>query len=153
VTRREAEVLEAVGEHLTNAEIASRLYVSERTVETHVSSLLRKLQMSNRRELVGLARGGAGSGAGADQTFPVSLELALESTPLIGRSQELARLRELWRRASAGRSLIAIVTGEAGIGKSRLVTELAADVNRAGGAVRLGPVSRTTTRRSRVCAT
>jgi DNA-binding NarL/FixJ family response regulator len=51
VTRREAEVLDALGEHLTNAQIASRLYVSERTVESHVSSLLRKFQVANRQEL------------------------------------------------------------------------------------------------------
>ena len=57
VTRKEAEVLESLGEHLTNAEIAARMYVSERTVESHVSSLLRKLHATNRRELGTLARG------------------------------------------------------------------------------------------------
>ena len=51
VTAREAEVLAAVGERLTNAEIASRLFVSARTVETHIASLLRKLGAANRREL------------------------------------------------------------------------------------------------------
>jgi DNA-binding CsgD family transcriptional regulator len=56
VTRKEAEVLGGLREHLTNAEIAARMYVSERTVETHVSSLLRKLGASNRRELARLAR-------------------------------------------------------------------------------------------------
>ena len=55
ITRKEAEVLAGLGEHLTNAEIAARMFVSERTVETHVSSLLRKLQASDRRELGRLA--------------------------------------------------------------------------------------------------
>jgi FixJ family two-component response regulator len=41
VSAREAEVLAALGEHLTDAEIATRLFISVRTVESHVSSLLR----------------------------------------------------------------------------------------------------------------
>jgi predicted ATPase/class 3 adenylate cyclase len=55
VTRKETEVLAGLVEQLSNAEIAARMYVSERTVETHVSSLLRKLGVSNRRELGRLA--------------------------------------------------------------------------------------------------
>jgi predicted ATPase/class 3 adenylate cyclase len=55
VTRQEAEVLAGLGEHLTNAEIAARMFVSERTVDSHVSSLLRKLHASDPRELGRLA--------------------------------------------------------------------------------------------------
>src|SRR5260221_14754005 len=44
VSSREAEVLAAIEEHLTNAEIAARLFSSVRTVGGHFSSLLRKLQ-------------------------------------------------------------------------------------------------------------
>jgi DNA-binding CsgD family transcriptional regulator len=55
ISRREGEVLALVGEHLTNAEIADRLYISVRTVESHVSSLLRKLDLTDRRELAHLA--------------------------------------------------------------------------------------------------
>ena len=43
VSSREFDVLEAVAERMTNAEIVDRLSVSHRTVESHVSSLLRKL--------------------------------------------------------------------------------------------------------------
>src|SRR5260370_25628808 len=49
VSAREAEVLAALGERLTNAEIGDRLFISIRTVESHVSSLLRKLQVDDRR--------------------------------------------------------------------------------------------------------
>src|SRR5262245_29411401 len=55
VSEREAEVLALVGERLTNAEIAGRLYISIRTVESHVSSLLRKLDQTDRRALADLA--------------------------------------------------------------------------------------------------
>ena len=55
VSEREAEVLALVGEHLTNQEIARRLVISVRTVESHVSSLLRKLEVADRRALAELA--------------------------------------------------------------------------------------------------
>lgn len=55
VTRREADVLSALQERLSNAEIAERLVLSRRTVESHVASLMRKLGAANRLELGGIA--------------------------------------------------------------------------------------------------
>ena len=43
---------------------------------------------------------------------------------LVGRADERARLTELWRSAERGRAQLVLVTGEPGIGKSRLVEEL-----------------------------
>jgi DNA-binding CsgD family transcriptional regulator len=51
VTAREAQVLALVGAGLPNSEIGERLYVSVRTVEKHVSSLLAKLAARNRADL------------------------------------------------------------------------------------------------------
>jgi DNA-binding CsgD family transcriptional regulator len=56
VTSREMDVLLLVGERLSNREIAERLFVSPRTVETHVASLQRKLGLAARRDLVEAAR-------------------------------------------------------------------------------------------------
>jgi class 3 adenylate cyclase len=46
----------------------------------------------------------------------------------VGRSAELARLRDAFDRAKGGRATLALVTGEAGIGKTRLVEEFARSV-------------------------
>jgi DNA-binding CsgD family transcriptional regulator len=51
ITRREAEVLALVIEGLANREIAERLYLSVRTVEKHVESLLRKTATRTRTQL------------------------------------------------------------------------------------------------------
>jgi DNA-binding CsgD family transcriptional regulator len=50
LTAREVEVLELVGEGLRNADIAGRLFVSEKTVGHHVSAILRKLGVRTRGE-------------------------------------------------------------------------------------------------------
>lgn len=138
VSKKEAEVLQAVAEHLTNAEIAARLYVSERTVESHVSSLLRKLGVGNRRELANLARSAVVEHHEEPPSLPAPLQLAIESGPLVGRAVELRWLLDVWRRAVGGRSLVAVVTGEAGIGKSRLVADFALRVHRQGATVLMG---------------
>lgn len=56
VTAREAEVLGLVAERLPNKDIAARLYLSPRTVEKHVASLLAKLCAEDRGELIDRAR-------------------------------------------------------------------------------------------------
>ena len=57
LSAREVEVLLLLDEHLGTDQIAKRLFISEHTVRSHVKSLLRKLDVSSRREaLEALAR-------------------------------------------------------------------------------------------------
>jgi DNA-binding CsgD family transcriptional regulator len=69
LTRREVEVVRLLGEGLTNAEIAARLYISTKTVGHHVSNVLAKLGASTRGE------------AGAWAIRNLSLAPAQERTP------------------------------------------------------------------------
>ncbi len=51
LTPREREVLQHVARGYTYKEIGARLFISVKTVETHVSAVLRKLQLANRHQL------------------------------------------------------------------------------------------------------
>ena len=56
LTRRQAHVLELVGEGMTNAEIAARLCISGKTAEHHVSAIMARFGATSRREAVTEAR-------------------------------------------------------------------------------------------------
>ncbi len=61
----------------------------------------------------------------ADASAPALARSATAGpAPLVGRRSERAALRAAWQRAAAGESLVALISGEAGIGKSRLAEEL-----------------------------
>jgi DNA-binding CsgD family transcriptional regulator len=55
LSNREIEVLRLLGEGLTNAEIAARLYISTKTVATHVGNVFAKLHLRNRAEAAAFA--------------------------------------------------------------------------------------------------
>src|SRR5262245_5464922 len=113
VTVREAEVLWAVSERMRNREIAERLHLSVRTVESHIAALLRKLGVPDR---VALAETGAQlrRTAGTDSALPTPL------TSLVGRENETTELIELL----ATRRLITLI-GPGGVGKTRLALRVA----------------------------
>ena len=141
VSAREADVLAAVGEHLTNAEIAARLFISVRTVESHVSSLLRKLGMADRRELaryaaevaanadVAATRSGTGPAGPGDAARPLAQAIPTPLTSFVGRAAE----REALAKAIAAHRLVTAV-GPGGVGKTRLAIAVAAETVGLGGA-------------------
>jgi DNA-binding SARP family transcriptional activator len=61
-----------------------------------------------------------------------------DAAPFVGREAELAVLVAAWERAAAGARHVVMVTGEAGIGKTRLTTEAARRVSAVGGLVLFG---------------
>ncbi|HKE70399.1 MAG TPA: LuxR C-terminal-related transcriptional regulator [Nocardioidaceae bacterium] len=121
VSEREAEVLALLGEHLTNAQIAGRLYISVRTVESHVSSLLRKLDLADRRALAELADGLHTDRDSDLRTAHPTLPEHL--TSFVGRTAERAALAEV---VDEHRLITAV--GPGGVGKTRLSVAVAADL-------------------------
>src|SRR5262249_38515862 len=119
VSAREAQILALVGEHRSNAEIGAQLFISVRTVETHLSSLLRKLGGRDRRALADFAT----ELARAERTSRALAGLPSPLNPFIGRAQERAELREA---VGAHRQVTAV--GPGGVGKTRLALAAAADL-------------------------
>ncbi|MET9274451.1 LuxR C-terminal-related transcriptional regulator [Kribbella sp. NPDC003557] len=113
VSAREAEVLAALAGDRSNAQIARRLQISIRTVESHISSLLRKYGVADRHELAALAEAqpeGFSTPTGPGTTF-------------VGREQDSAELT----RALGSNRLVSLL-GPGGVGKTRLALQVAAEI-------------------------
>lgn len=115
ISEREAEVLAALGARLSNAQIANRLHISVRTVESHVSSLLRKYGVTDRWALAELARSDSGE-PGRIADLPAS------GTTFVGRGAERAAVR-----AAIQEARLVTLLGPGGVGKTRLAAVVAGD--------------------------
>jgi predicted ATPase/DNA-binding CsgD family transcriptional regulator len=122
ISEREAQVLTLLGEHLTNAEIGARLFISARTVESHVGSLLRKLGAADRRALAGI---GVAEAARRDRSQPDATPPPLPSplTSFLGRRAERAALAD-----AVGEHRLVTALGSGGVGKTRLALAVAGDL-------------------------
>jgi DNA-binding NarL/FixJ family response regulator len=56
LTNRQLQVLKLIADELTNNEIAHRLFISSKTVEHHISTILSKLNVQSRQEAAVFAR-------------------------------------------------------------------------------------------------
>ncbi|MFF4616205.1 LuxR C-terminal-related transcriptional regulator [Nonomuraea jabiensis] len=113
ISQREAEVLAALGARMSNAQIAGRLHISVRTVESHISSLLRKYGVADRWAL-------------ADEALRQSpppghlTGLPAPRTAFFGRAAEQDLALGL-----LGKARLVTLLGAGGIGKTRLAVAVA----------------------------
>jgi DNA-binding NarL/FixJ family response regulator len=61
LAKREAEVARLVADGMSNKQIGTRLFISERTVDSHVRSILNKLGVNTRAQIAGWVRSSNGS--------------------------------------------------------------------------------------------
>src|SRR5450755_2669826 len=124
LTRREQEVLELMAFGLANKEIASRLSLSRRTVETHIDHVLSKLDAPTRaRAVVEAGRAGLLDAAGDYTPVGRPNNLPFHLTTLLGREQDLADANSL---LDANR--LVTLSGSGGVGKTRLALRLGVDL-------------------------
>jgi predicted ATPase/DNA-binding CsgD family transcriptional regulator len=123
LTRREREVAALVAEGLTNHQIAKRLFVSERTVDSHLEHIRQKLDFSSRSQIATwfVTRSHASN---SDQSIGHN-RWPPQPTVLVGRERELAELRELVLRPEVR---LVSVTGPPGTGKTKLSSRVALDL-------------------------
>ena len=92
---------------------------------------------SAREVLLALERLQAGEALSEAIPKPVAIE-GLARGHLVGRARELEEAKAVWNRARLGQSSVLLISGEPGIGKTRLSHELAAQVQVQGGMVLTG---------------
>jgi len=123
LTRRANEVADLVALGLTNREIASRLFLSERTVEWHIEQIFNKFGFSSRSQIAAWV-----GRTELDARVPVPSfrrrgNLPAQFTSFVGRALELRALLDL-----VTTNRLVTVTGAGGIGKTRLALRLAAEL-------------------------
>ena len=110
LTTRERAVLAAIERRLNNPEIAAELFISVRTVESHIASLKRKLGATTRAELM----------AAAGERRERAASVRLPRNAFVGRDADLATLADL-----LDEHRWVTVVGPGGVGKTRLALEFA----------------------------
>lgn len=114
------------------------------TYDRFASALATEMRVEPMPETRALRDSILASDAIPSQGAPTRLALPRDREPLpfAGRRTEIEDLRAAWRRAAGGRGNVVFLSGEPGIGKSRLVSELAVAVEGEGGRVLIGATSK-----------
>ncbi len=120
LTAREAEVLALVQRRLTNVEIAEQLFVSVRTVETHVSSVLRKLGADDRRALASIGPLATAVGETRGANIGPKGRLPARRGDLIGRAELVAEVSTQLRQTR-----LTTLVGPGGVGKTSVALAVA----------------------------
>ncbi len=126
LTAREREVAALVAEGLTNREIAERLVISERTAEYHVEQIRNKLGVRSRAQVAAWV---AATAAHAERPPRHAGDARRPSVQppreLIGRRDAYGALAAVIGETVEGKGGAALIVGEAGAGKTRLLADLA----------------------------
>ena len=114
------------------------------TYDRFAAALLAEMRVEPMPETRALRDAIVANDAIATQGAGTRLALPRDHQPLpfAGRRAELDDLRAAWRRAAGGRGNVVFLSGEPGMGKSRLVSELAVAVEGEGGRVLIGTTSK-----------
>jgi predicted ATPase/DNA-binding CsgD family transcriptional regulator len=123
LTWREQQVLTLLAKRLTNREIGDHLHLTESTVKSHVSNIISKLYVKNRRQVVERAKELGLLDSNRKATSKFRHALPAEPTPFIGRVEELEEIRRL-----LDETRLLTLTGTGGIGKTRLALQAASDL-------------------------
>ncbi|HWC27813.1 MAG TPA: AAA family ATPase [Solirubrobacteraceae bacterium] len=104
-----------------------------------VSALHEQLLRSGRLESPGAAPAPPRPARAGSTPLPLPVIGGVPAaTPFVGREEHLQRLRTAWLEAGTGQRRLALLVGEAGVGKTRLAARFAGEVHGAGGAVLYG---------------
>src|SRR5215472_13613921 len=94
LSAREREVVELVVHGKSNRAIAEALFLSERTVESHISSIFGKLNVRSRVELAGVVfRGLLNAGPDAARPDITPNNLPIQPTSFLGREHDVAEVK------------------------------------------------------------